>query len=220
MLPILFVGNTPTLQGYVEELKEKLTIPSSHVFYLAPEEKQWTIDALRGIDSYLVAQDPQKKLIVIEQFEQVAVGAQQVLLKLLEEGQRKAQFVLQTATLESVIETIRSRCTVVKGNEADLKHLKPLQEDLKGLMASLAEQPLGKGFFKATSREEAIDKCDALLVELRAYARGQKEALFIGGLINHTLLTKNLLVYNNLNGQTALDSVLLYIKKYAGKRAS
>lgn len=86
------------------------------------------IDAIRSIreDAYVIPNEAEYKVYLIDGADKMTVQAQNALLKILEEPPRSVLFVLTAQSSLSLLETIRSRVTVFMINEetVDLKQEK------------------------------------------------------------------------------------------------
>lgn len=82
------------------------------------------VDAVRALrsDASILPNEARRKVYVIDNAQTMNVNSQNALLKLLEEGPPYAAFLLLCDTAGALLETIRSRCSVVSAGreETDL----------------------------------------------------------------------------------------------------
>lgn len=87
------------------------------IMYLAPAEgkKEITVDQARVLraDAYIRPNEAARKVYVIDPADALNPAAQNVLLKVVEEGPDYAAFVLACAQPGAVLETLRSRCEAI-----------------------------------------------------------------------------------------------------------
>ncbi len=85
---------------------------------LGGEIKVAAVRALRA-DAFIKPNEAARKVYLIDRADALNLSAQNALLKLLEEGPAYAAFVLMTDRVGALLETIRSRCSVVSVGGAE-----------------------------------------------------------------------------------------------------
>lgn len=121
------------------------------VFYIRPE-RSIGVDAIRGLlaDIQLRAFAAGHKTVVIEQANAMTVQAQNCLLRTLEDPPAGTVFFLTSDSLDSILQTIRSRCRLVAvaplSDEAVTRRLEAhgVPDDRIALLAPLAQGSVGK----------------------------------------------------------------------------
>lgn len=86
------------------------------VIHVKPQPgKAIAVDQIRQLrgDAYIRPNEGERKIYLIDEADQMGPGAQNALLKLLEEGPDYALFLLITENIQAMLETIRSRCEVL-----------------------------------------------------------------------------------------------------------
>ena len=103
---------------YISSLLEKLNIKNSSsnpdIIYIN-SLSGWGIDQIRSVNT-LVNTPPIKsknRLIVIQQAQNLTTESQNSILKTLEEPPSHTFFLLFTDNLNSLLDTIKSRCTII-----------------------------------------------------------------------------------------------------------
>lgn len=103
--------------------------------------------------------------IVIANFENASIAAQNAFLKNLEEPQSKLKFIICSRTLGNILPTIHSRCELI-----ELKTNKIFSNNLLDLAKEFLKNDYEgryKIFTKINKREEALEFCEALLQQAR-----------------------------------------------------
>ncbi len=82
---------------------------------ITPQKKQLSVDEVRALrqEAFLTPVVATRKVYIIEKADSMADGAQNALLKILEEPPAGVVFILLTASAESLLETVRSRCVTL-----------------------------------------------------------------------------------------------------------
>lgn len=202
VMPPLLVesSNDKSFQNILKS--ENIKINLLGTINIEPSGNSIQIDQIRNLKKYLNESGSSYRQIIFYAFHIATLEAQNALLKLVEDTSHKFQFIFQTNNLERVIPTIRSRCKEIrvlgKMNSITNKiNLDDLRENL---------------FTKSTS---IVKKEDAqyLLGEILALLRLRllNNDILASHVINKLLKIINLLNYNNLNPQIAVDMGLISI---------
>ena len=122
------------------------------------------VRALRK-DAYIRPNEGIRKIYIIEGMEKVHLAAQNALLKVLEEGPEYVGFLLLTEDETSVLETIRSRCDILRlgpvAHEEGEAYLRlcfpniPLGNITKAFQKS--EGYLGRAIMRLTAEEQSTN---------------------------------------------------------------
>lgn len=154
------------------------------------EDKPVSIEQVRAMrtDAYIQPNEGKRKIYIIEEADRMLVPAQNVLLKLLEDGPGYAAFLLLAEHSGAMLQTVRSRCEELpllpvppKETEDWLRQqypLKPEQEirqavtESQGLLGRAREFMEG-GNEKRSFRRKIIEKI------VQAVAEGSELDLFI-----------------------------------------
>ena len=96
------------------------------------EGKPIAVDQVRALraDAYVRPNEGQRKVYVLEGADQMNASAQNAMLKLLEEGPDYAAFLLLAENGSGVLETVRSRCVLLKYDAVSEDALPPEAEQL------------------------------------------------------------------------------------------
>jgi len=117
----------------------------------AKPKKELTVDQIREMaaDAYVLPNEAQRKVYIIEEAQYMNIPAQNAALKLLEEPPAWTLFILCTPTAGALLPTVRSRCAEVNCNGQEQQ-------------ADEAAQKLAKGFIKAVDdRGQMLRWCNA-----------------------------------------------------------
>lgn len=95
-----------------------LIIKQKHpdIYFIEPQKKEIQISQVRNLQKQLLLKNQvsQFRCFIINQADSLNILAQNCFLKTLEEPQGKTVFILITSKPEMLLETIRSRCQIVK----------------------------------------------------------------------------------------------------------
>lgn len=113
-----------------------------------------TIEAMRGIVDWLMYKPVflLKKVLVLDEVHNLSVGAQNLLLKVLEEPPQSVVIILCTTKLDGIIEPLRQRCQEFEfklvSNDDLMKLFMRVVRDEPGLL-NLSDSVLREIFFEA-----------------------------------------------------------------------
>lgn len=133
--------------------------------------REITVDIVREMvaAAQVVPNEAQRKVFVVEDADTMNRQAQNAMLKLLEEPPLSAAFVLCVSNPLALLDTVRSRCEIVRAN-ADADEDPEAKSDAAELLAAAAKDRAG--FLLWCSEHEGMDsrRCEAML-------RAAREAL-------------------------------------------
>lgn len=187
-------------------------IQKQDLLLVEPQEKQIQIGQIRDLQRALSfkPQFAAFKSVIIDDAHTLNTLAQNCFLKTLEEPPGKVLFILVTAFPEMLLETVRSRCTLLKfyptgppkaGGAADIKAL--LKKDLAGKFA-----------FTEEFTKKSLAELQSFLVDLTVYLR----SLLLQDLTQGRELKQKielvedlrfLLSTTNINQRLALENLML-----------
>ncbi len=119
---------------------------------IVPQKKSISIDQIRSVqkDSFFRPLEARRKIYIIDKAETMTQEAMNCFLKILEEPPRQVIFILITSNILGLLETIVSRCQIIKFNNLPrdiisgfLKEKHGLVEDDASLVASLSGGSIG-----------------------------------------------------------------------------
>jgi DNA polymerase-3 subunit delta' len=104
--------------------------------------KDIKIDQVRDMQQTLALSPYQSRfrMVLIPDFQRATIGASNALLKSLEEPPSKALLILTADAKESLLETIASRCEVIRLRPSPIEKLESFLKEEKGLEAKLAKK--------------------------------------------------------------------------------
>ena len=96
------------------------------------EHRELTVDAVRALrqDAYIRPNEAARKVYIIADSRQLNERDQNVLLKIVEEGPPYAAFLFCTDSPAALLETVRSRCVLLKSQDLPPDALPPEAEQL------------------------------------------------------------------------------------------
>lgn len=148
--------------------------PDLTILEIAEGAKDLKIDQVREMQQTLSLAPYQSKhrMVLIPEFQHATIGASNALLKSLEEPPSKALLILTADAKESLLETISSRCEVIRlrpSTVADLdnylKEEKGLEEKVAQRLSHLAGGRVGTALSYVTE-EQALDRYDEAMEDL------------------------------------------------------
>ena len=96
------------------------------------EHRELTVDAVRALrqDAYIRPNEAARKVYILRDCRQLNERDQNVLLKIVEEGPPYAAFLFCTDSPAALLETVRSRCVLLKSQDLPPDALPPEAEQL------------------------------------------------------------------------------------------
>lgn len=207
MPPILLISkDSQATEKYLQDFIKSGQFVPYRIFRYLPDPNVIKIDHIREIKSLLVRAETEKKLIIIYSFDTAKTETQNAFLKTLEEKINNVQFILLVGDETQVLSTIQSRCKVVNLKSSSAPKAFKSINFARSFPQLLAD-------YGNMNKEKAINVCDQflwyfkrLLVKDSLYPR----IVFIK-IIKEIIKVRNLIFKNNLNPQTAIDHLLIFI---------
>ena len=142
------------------------------------EHKELTVEAVRALrkDVYIRPNEAERKVYIIADCRQLNERDQNVLLKIVEEGPPYAAFIFCTDSPTALLETVRSRCVLLKSADLPPETLPPETEQL---CLAFAKGKLLPATRYLVSLETRKLKRDELRTVLRSAWRAAAEALLL-----------------------------------------
>ncbi len=86
------------------------------------DKRELVVGQIREIvrDAYVMPNEAPRKVYLIENAEDMNLGAQNALLKILEEPPARSAFILTAQNPSAIIDTVRSRCTELFSGDSEL----------------------------------------------------------------------------------------------------
>lgn len=143
------------------------------------DRRELTVDAVRSLrrDVYIRPNEAERKVYIIADGHQLNERDQNVLLKIVEEGPPYAAFVFCTDSPAALLETVRSRCTLLRcGGEEQESSLCSGAKELCSLLARGQRMPVIRHL---VSLEADRCKREDLRLILRHSWRAVTEALLL-----------------------------------------
>ena len=140
------------------------------------EHRELTVDAIRALrkDVYIRPNEAERKVYIVTDCRQLNSRDQNVLLKIVEEGPPYAAFIFCADSPAALLETIRSRCVLLKYDGAET----PLSREASELCRAFAGGRLLPVTAALLSREQSL-KREELQTLLEEVWRAAAEALLV-----------------------------------------
>ncbi len=207
MLPIIVEStDQERIQNYLLDYTREKHIPAYNVFEYSPELKEFSIREIREIILETHHHTTEPRLFHLKNFDTASLEAQNAFLKTLEEHQEQISFVLSVEHATRLLPTIRSRSKIIT-----LKNARGEHEDGKiDLLLKHESSPI-RFFAKSSNtiaKSDIPKKLQSLITHYRSRLHIDQSAPSI---LKKIMYQQNLMRYNNLDPQTAIDSVILTV---------
>lgn len=217
MIPlILHCANKKEGASFIASLREKHSIPESHLYHIEPLKKEISIQQIREMKRASSLSSKGIRLYVIWDIDTAGIEAQNALLKILEEHAPTNQYLLVSQNPAGLIPTILSRSKTI---ELRKKSTEKENNAVSSDTVSLLEEAMGNGTYSFLAHPKALnmnkEKSQAFLDEvIWYYRRSLSEPSHQSvAVIKRALGLRRLLAANNLNPQLAIDTLLIFIHK-------
>lgn len=219
---IIISSDLTQTETYISELTKKEHIsPFDHKIIRQTEEatkkksakKSLGIETIKSLqqDVYLTPVQGEKKLIVIHDAELLTIEAQNALLKLLEEPPVHLLLLLVTNTLNTLLPTIQSRCSIVNLIQQDTTSV--LSEEEKAFWQTLSSPKiLELAEKKGKTKEEAIEWSKQLIVQFEQELHALDNTPTIqqyNNLLRKLLKIHQTVSSTNISPRMTIESILL-----------
>lgn len=147
---------------------------------ISPEKDQTTIEQMRDMIKRLhyVPLSGKYGIVIIEQADTLNPSSENCILKILEEPPPYGLLILLSATPNSLLPTIRSRCRTVRFRRASTQEVEAalrkhfdMPDDELEVIASCSQGAIGRAFDLAAS-PELMEERQAVLQALKGWAEG------------------------------------------------
>lgn len=135
--------------------------PDITVIDLLKDKKELTVDQMRVVrsDAFVVPNDGENRVYIINNADKMNTAAQNVLLKTLEEPPRFSYFILCAENPSLLLPTVRSRCALIRfisGQSA------AAEEDVENTADRLIDTYLSGDRFSMVSFINSLEKTDRI----------------------------------------------------------
>ncbi|OGG20397.1 hypothetical protein A3D03_06150 [Candidatus Gottesmanbacteria bacterium RIFCSPHIGHO2_02_FULL_40_13] len=221
MQPILFLSDDQTnINNYIESQK-KFYHTSPFTTYEIFPSPSIGIDQVREIKNKLRFKSYQKiiNLIIINDIHKATAEAQNSLLKLLEEPPPDTLFLLTSANVELILETVVSRCKIekdttvhkdIRSDETTFVLLRQILQSSPGKRLLISQKITGK-------KEESLKFLDSLLTVMKNIMLNPHQDIGLTMEQISNMITKSLnarsYLEKNINPKATLDILFLSFPK-------
>jgi len=187
----------------INEFIEKNFSKKEVIIFLSPEKNEYTIDQIRHLQKEVKYFTPKKRIYVFYNFDYSSLEAQNAFLKLLEEPPVNIHFILVCQNLYRLLPTIVSRAKTVNLKN---KIVKIEDEKIKEVVTKIKNGELV--FIDILDRQEVKR---IILSAIYYFREKLKTDLKVYPILKEAIKNLFLLENNNLNPQTTLDNLLIFI---------
>ncbi len=210
MVPIVLVSNdAKKIAAWLKKFIRINSIAERFVFEIRPLFKEFSIEQIKELNKNLIYNFPEPHLYILYDFDKASFEAQNAFLKTLEEHQETIHFVMIVKNAHKLADTVLSRSRILNLTIMDFVVSQELKSLLEHFLTSRSLKILGE-------------------IKLQSQADGNINELFMGMLaffklrlakdlkttkvLRKILETKYLVENNNVDPQSAIDQILLYIR--------
>ena len=213
-------GKKEVALWYEQLLNGGLSRLRANLLFVEPEEgkREITLEQIQHVTKWVRLTSGDKyRVVVFHPAEAMNMIAQNALLKTLEEPSSRAVLILLANGFQGLVETILSRCQILKFHPVD-DHKAKLWLEKEGLSSQQIQQIL----FLSQGKIEKIkfwrDHLGLIDEELLSFQKIQD--LFDGGLVRQLGWVEKMKDYSNLNQilSTALQIYHYFLLQKAGKK--
>lgn len=214
MIPLILASKSDKktknfLKGYIAENK----FSPDRIVEVSPLKNEIVISQIREIRKRIAISSTLARLFIFHNFDKATLEAQNAFLKTLEEGGLKNQFILIVNNEHLLLNTVRSRSTIIKlkGNiTTEDKTQERRFNLLKRIETTTNFEFLTEATLTNPTREEIANLIEELIIFYRNKLAVETKAVKI---IKKALHLKSLLENNNLSPQFTYDNLLIFISK-------
>ena len=176
----------------------KLTINNTHPnFYKIrkkDEKKNIEIAQIRELNNFINKSsfDNKLKIILIEDAELLSINASNSLLKLIEEPNKKVQFILVSDSSKKILDTIKSRCINFRVNLNEKYYSNIIKNYINHDIFDNINKDFKNNYFSPLNYINLIEICEDLAIDIKS--------------INIETLVKNILI-NYLNHKKKINII-------------
>jgi len=191
----------------VEEFLKKNFTDENIIIYLYPEKSEYSIDQIRNLKKEVKYFNQKKRIYVFYEFDHSSLEAQNAFLKIFEEPPKNVTFILTTKNIYSIITTITSRAKIVNLKN-QFKNLDLIDKNIDNFISKFKSGSLN--FINIKNTEEAKKTIMSIILIFKNRLLNEPRYFVI---LKKAVKYLFLLEKNNLNPQTTLDNLLIFIHK-------
>jgi DNA polymerase-3 subunit delta' len=194
--------------------------PDFSIIELENDEKSIKIEQIRKLQENIIKKPiiSKKQVYIIKNSESMTIGAQNCLLKTLEEPPAYATIILLVENENMILNTIKSRCTKISFTDEEEKNFTEEQEELYNKLDKILSNVKNYSLLDALNDLEFIYKSDKNINEILEYInmifykniKKNVENIYYIDIVEET---KNRLKLN-ANYNMTIDNMIFSIFKY------
>ncbi|MBI2616815.1 hypothetical protein HYW55_01620 [Candidatus Gottesmanbacteria bacterium] len=207
------------LQKHLDHLVETYEILPFNIHSISPNPSIGIADVRKLIAlTKLKPLGGGERLIVIKKAELATLEAANALLKLLEEPPNKTHIVLTTSNIHLLLETIVSRCIVIRGPTRKENEVTPtFAKEFSSLLTASPGKRVAYSQEKINSRGEALEFIEMLISALSTHLSSPKGMLPLGKRETAQSIKRaesaRLYLARNINFKATMDVFLMGLPK-------
>jgi len=191
----------------IDEFIKKNFSKEDIIISVFPEKTEYSINQIRSIQKEVKYFNPKKRIYVFYDFDQSSLEAQNAFLKLLEEPPENVIFILITENIYWLIPTIASRAKIINLKNNNQKTA-IVDEKIESMMNAIKKGNLT--LVDVENKEETKKIIMSIVLFFKKQLSNEPKGYLI---LKEAIRYLSLLENNNLNPQTTLDNLLIFIDK-------
>ena len=209
MIPILLVSqDQKKIKTFIKGVKKEYNISENCVYSIKPENKEISINQIKEIKNNLIYAIKEPCLYIVSNFDKSSYEAQNAFLKTLEEHNDLVHFILIASQYQHLAPTILSRSKIIIYDDRVYKISEETEHELKNFIKDKDLKILNSKTFQVKFRKNPIEIFDEMIVFFKKTLTDYKYA---NGILKEILLYRYYVINNNVNPQSAVDHILIFI---------
>lgn len=212
MLPIILISrNSKKTSAFIKDFAKVNKISPNFIFEIRPLVKEFTIGQIRELKKNIVYNFSAPHLYILFDFDSASFEAQNAFLKTLEEHQNTIQFIMVVNNSHKLSDTVVSRSKIINLTKTDEF---VSNTELGEILEQFTESPNLKVLSHSKFQAKEISKPADIFKDMALFFRRRlpvdpKSTSVLREILSTSYLVEN----NNVDPQTGVDHILLYIRK-------
>ena len=212
MVPIILISrSSKKTSSFIKDFVKANKISPNFIFEIQPLVKEFTIGQIRELKKNIVYNFSDLHLYILFDFDSASFEAQNAFLKTLEEHQNTIQFIMIVKNSHKLADTIVSRSKIMNLTKTDgfISNIK-----LDQIFEEFTKSPNLKILVDPKLQANELSKPGDLFKDMALFFRQKlpsdpKSTKILREILSIGYLVEN----NNVDPQTGIDHVLLYIRR-------
>src|SRR3989344_3483309 len=164
MLPLILVSNSEKeIKRFIDDYSKENNFSKDRTTEISPLKKEIVISQIREIRKKIGISSALPRLFVLYNFDRATLEAQNAFLKSLEDGALKNQFILNVGNEHLLLNTVRSRSTVIRLQN---KKVPDKSEEKQSTLLKKIESTAGYSFITEAALKNSTPEETVKLIEI------------------------------------------------------